>query len=244
MIVEVCTDDVNSIVGIKQSQVNRVELCSALELGGLTPSLSMAETFLTELDIPIRVMIRPRRGHFTYSEAELNTMKNDIKVFKTLGVEGVVFGCLTDQNHIDRPALDFLLKAAEGLKVTFHRAFDWVDDPIESLAILDKAGIDTLLTSGLRDKAALGLELLLELKKKANNLTLMPGSGIGKQEAALFRKYNFEAIHLSGTTFERTTIGLSKPKMSMISNPLDFELRTLQLDKIMEVVKIANKKEI
>ena len=72
----------------------------------------------------------------------------------------------------------------------------------------------------------------------------MPGSGIGKQEAALFRKYNFEAIHLSGTTFERTTIGLSKPKMSMISNPSDFELRTLQLDKIMEVVKIANKKEI
>tara|TARA_B100001093_G_scaffold520445_1_gene616002 strand:+ start:5674 stop:6408 length:735 start_codon:yes stop_codon:yes gene_type:complete len=244
MIVEVCTDDVNSITGIKQSQINRVELCSALELGGLTPSLGVAETFLAELDIPIRVMIRPRRGHFTYSDAELNTMKNDIKVFKTLGVEGLVFGCLTAQNHIDRQALNFLLEAAEGLKVTFHRAFDWVDDPLESLSILDKEGVDTLLTSGLKDKAALGLELLLELKKKADNITLMPGSGIGKQEATLFKRFNFEAIHLSGTTFEPTSIGVTKPKMSMLSNPLDFELRTLQLDKLMEVVKIANEKEI
>ncbi len=91
MIVEVCTDDINAIAGIKQSQADRVELCSALELGGLTPSLGVTEAFLSELEIPIRVMIRPRRGHFTYSDAELNTMKSDIRFFKTLGVEGVVF---------------------------------------------------------------------------------------------------------------------------------------------------------
>ena len=244
MIVEVCTDDINAIAGIKQSQADRVELCSALELGGLTPSLGVTETFLSELDIPIRVMIRPRRGHFTYSDVELNTMKSDIRVFKTLGVEGVVFGCLTADNKIDAQALDFLLEASEGLKVTFHRAFDWVDDPVKELSVLDKEGVDTLLTSGLKDKAALGLDLLLQLKNKAEHITLMPGSGIGKHEAALFKRYNFDAIHLSSTTFERTSIGVSKPKMSALSNPLDFEMRRLQIDKLIEVVKIAKEKEV
>ncbi|MGB2554937.1 MAG: hypothetical protein ACPIAB_04850, partial [Flavobacteriaceae bacterium] len=87
-------------------------------------------------------------------------------------------------------------------------------------------------------------DLLLQLKNKAEHITLMPGSGIGKHEAALFKRYNFDAIHLSGTTFEGTTIGVSKPKMSVLSNPLDFEMRRLQLDKLTEVVKIAKEKEV
>ncbi len=187
---------------------------------------------MSELSIPIHVLIRPRKGNFCYSKEELNIMKNDIEFCKNLGCSGVVSGVLESDLTIDLFATKQLVEAANGLDFTFHRAFDCVKDPLVSLENLIDLKIKRVLSSGLRPSAIEGISLLSDMNKIANKqIEIMPGSGINLGNVLQFKNKGFTSIHLSATQhsekksasfFEGGTEGLSDEKtirkiMSLVS---------------------------
>lgn len=191
------------------------------------------------MSIPVHVLIRPRSGDFTYSEAEFAIMLEDIKLCADLGFDGIVSGVLHKDFRVDRERTARLVEAAGKLHFTFHRAFDWVGDPIEALNELEGLGVDTLLTSGQRKSALDGLSLLEVLNEKAVNCTVMPGGGIGVANVARFEKAGFAAVHLSATTF-LPTLGKA-PKVSMNSPAFlrDGEIAVSDGATIAQVVEVV-----
>lgn len=218
MLVEVCANSLESALNAERAGADRIELCSELAVGGITPSHGLLKVVREKVSIPVRVLIRPRSGDFTYSDDELDIMKRDIKFCSDLGYEGIVSGVLRSNFLVDEHHTKVLMEAASDLKFTFHRAFDWVQNPLEALDILQNMGVDTLLTSGQQKCALEGAELLEELQKHASNCTIMPGSGINTDNAHTFKEKGFRAIHLSGVKMNKRlktkpTVGMNSPKM-------------------------------
>src|SRR5690606_19728280 len=147
MLVEVCANSLQSALNAQMAGADRIELCSELGVGGITPSVGLIQSVKKELSIPIHVLIRPRSGHFTYSDSEFEVMKADILACSELGVDGIVAGILMDDFSVDVERNQELLKLAEPMHFTFHRAFDWVLDPVDALKQLERMGIGTVLTS-------------------------------------------------------------------------------------------------
>lgn len=200
MIVEICANSFDSAKAAQDGGANRIELCTQLAVGGLTPSYSLIEKVKNELAIPIHVLIRPRKGDFCYTEQELNSMINDINFCKKIGCQGVVSGVLTTDLKIDLIAIQQLIKAANGMDFTFHRAFDCVNDPLKSLEQLIDLKIKRILSSGQKQTAFEGLSLLTEMKKLSKGkVEIMPGSGINTENAIYFKENGVESIHLSAT---------------------------------------------
>ena len=133
MIVEICANSFESALAAEKGGAHRMELCTQLAVGGLTPSHQLIKKVITELSIPVHVLIRPRKGDFYYSEDELTTMINDIEFCNNIGCQGVVSGVLTSENKINISATKRLINAAKGMDFTFHRAFDCTENAIESL---------------------------------------------------------------------------------------------------------------
>lgn len=225
MIVEICANGFESAQIAQNAGANRIELCTNLSVGGLTPSYEEIEKVCSQLTIPVHVLIRPRSGNFCYSEAELAVMIQDINYCKQLGCAGIVSGVLTSEGHIDMAATKKLITASEGMEFTFHRAFDECTDWENGFNFLLAAGVTRLLSSGQQTKAIDGIELLKTLKTRAKNkLQIMPGGGVGVQNAAAFKEARFEMIHFSATQknkaasenqgmFSVETIGHSNPQI-------------------------------
>ena len=197
---EVAVDSLESAQIAQDCGADRIELCADLGIGGITPSHGMIELALERLDIPIHVMVRPRRGDFLYSDAEFEIMRRDIEQAKAAGAQGVVFGILLADGAIDAARTSQLVEAARPLSVTFHRAFDMCRDPRSALQQLIDLGVDTLLTSGQAPSAAEGLPLLVELVAwAAGRIDIMPGAGIHPgniariAEASGARTFHFSA---------------------------------------------------
>ena len=131
--VEICTNSVTSCLEAQKGGAYRVELCAGIPEGGTTPSYGEIVIARKLLNIKLNVIIRPRGGDFLYSDVEHQTMIHDIEMAKKLGVEGVVIGCLTADGRIDMQRNKELIQAAQGMSVTFHRAFDMCKSPFESL---------------------------------------------------------------------------------------------------------------
>ncbi|HEX7583797.1 MAG TPA: copper homeostasis protein CutC [Prolixibacteraceae bacterium] len=149
LIFEACVDTLEDALLAEQQGANRIELCSALDQDGLTPSPELTMQCLEHLSVPIMAMVRPRGGDFAYSEDELRQMEAEIEFFKQAGVAGVVFGMLTRQNKIDIENTRRLAKLALPLEVTFHKAIDYSDDILKSFQELNAIdGITRVLTSG------------------------------------------------------------------------------------------------
>ena len=160
---------------------DRIELCDDISSGGVTPSLDLLEKTLSSSTIPVNTMIRPRGGNFVYSEDEIQQMIKDIHSFKDLDVNGYVFGCLTPENEVDIPNMQRLMAAAEGKPVTFHRAFDNVRNPKESLEDIISLGCTHLLTSGNAENAFEGRFNIAKLvEQAADRITIIAGKGIRK----------------------------------------------------------------
>ena len=158
---------------------DRVELCDNLAEGGTTPSYGTIYLAKKNLNIPIAVIIRPRGGDFVYSNDEFEIMKRDIAVCKELGVETVVFGILNKDNKIDIERTNELIELASGLKVTFHMAFDEIDDKFEALNQLIDMKVDRVLTKGCNTHATDGKKLLKKLIEKSNDMiTILVGGGV------------------------------------------------------------------
>lgn len=184
--IEICANSVASCLEAQKGGAYRVELCAGIPEGGTTPSYGEIAVARELLNIKLNIIIRPRGGDFLYSDVEHKTMLHDIEMAKKLGVDGVVIGCLKADGTIDMERNRELIAAAEGMSVTFHRAFDMCKNPFESLEQIIALGCDTLLTSGQQPTAIEGISLLSQLVEKAGDrIIIMPGSGVNEDNIAI-----------------------------------------------------------
>ncbi len=218
MLVEVCANSLESALIAEKAGADRIELCSELAVGGITPSYGLLKAVIEKISIPVRVLIRPRSGDFTYSDDEFAIMKTNIERCAEMGFDGIAVGMLFSDNTFDEIRFKQLCEISNNLKITFHRAFDWVSDPFHGLKQLESLDIDTILTSGQQKTAVEGIDLVQELNNKASSCTIMPGSGIIVTNAHRFKAKGFKAIHLSVVKMNQR---LSKaPKVPMNSPKL------------------------
>ena len=168
MIKEACVESFEKALEAQSNGANRIELCENLAVGGTTPSYGTVKICLEKLNIPIFPMIRARGGNFVYSKDEIEIMKEDIKIFKELGVKGVVLGCLTSDNKIDLEFTKELVDLAYPMEVTFHKSIDEILNPLDYIDDLVNIGIKRILTSGGKATALEGKDLINEMIKKSN----------------------------------------------------------------------------
>lgn len=184
-ILEICAGSVESAIAARDGGATRIELCAALEIGGTTPSAGLIAEARKIEGIVLNVIIRPRGGDFLYNEHEAACMEQDIRTCKQLGADGVVIGALTAEGDIDTALCKRLIDAADGMSITFHRAFDMCRDPKRALEELIAIGCDRVLTSGQAATAEAGLPLLKELvQQAAGRISIMPGCGVNSGNAA------------------------------------------------------------
>ena len=182
LILEVCADSIESAITADRAGAHRVELCSSLAEGGVTPSPGLIATVLSKVSLGVFVMIRPRAGDFCYSLDEFNAMEQDVSTAKQLGADGVVFGILKEDGRVDVPRVRRLIEVARPLKVTFHRAFDMSRDLSESLEDVISAGVDRILTSGGEQNVELGKKKIAQLVQAAKDrVNIMAGAGLTEQ---------------------------------------------------------------
>ena len=175
---EICVDTLDDAVTAETAGADRIELCSSLESGGLTPSIGLVR-HAVDCDVPVFAMIRPRAGDFYYSDSDLTCMLSDVEILREAGVSGFVFGALNAQNELHVPVLEKLLSACNGMPATLHRAFDHCRDPMQSLDVAIQLGFDRILTSGASATVISGMPLLAQLFARAGErIIIMPGGGV------------------------------------------------------------------
>jgi copper homeostasis protein len=176
---EICAQSLTSALAAQAGGAHRIELCSALEVGGLTPSYATLIETRKQLNIEICVLIRPRAGDFFYSDLEFDLMKKDILFCKQQGVEGIVVGVLNQNRTFDLKKMDILAQLSYPMDIICHRAFDQTPDPFEALDQLQNLGFQRILTSGQSQNAIDGKEILRGLVEAANaKIEIMPGAGV------------------------------------------------------------------
>jgi copper homeostasis protein len=182
--IEVCVDSVASAVAAQRGGAARVELCSDLLEGGITPSAGLIATTRSTISIGLHPIIRPRPGDFCYSDQEMEIMRHDIETAKELGADGVVVGILDPHGNVDVERTRELVELARPLSVTFHRAFDMSSDLLRSLDLVCQTGADRILTSGGEQTCLEGMAVIASLVKSARGrISIMAGGGIGPKDA-------------------------------------------------------------
>jgi len=196
VLLEVCVDDADGMEAAIAGGADRIELCSILELGGLTPSPGLV-ALAARSPLPVRAMIRPRPGDFVYSPAEIDTMLADIAAMRAAGLSGVVLGASLPDGRLDVALLTRLAEAAHGMGRTLHRAFDLVPDFAAATEMAVQMGFDTILTSGGAETALAGIDVLAGISAQAaGRVTIMPGSGVSADTPAGLRsRMSLTAIH-------------------------------------------------
>lgn len=206
MIKEVCVENFTNVPLMIERGANRIELNNDLTVGGTTPSFGVIKKtveYAHKHDVPVIVMIRPRGGNFVYSEDELEIMINDIQICSLLDVDGVTFGCLTREKHLDKRAMNRLLSVAHigDLEVVMHMAFDELTDAEQKETIdwLSKNSVKRILTHGgpLNQPISHTLDHLKELVKQAKNkIEILPGGGItNKNIAEIIEQIHVDQVH-------------------------------------------------
>ena len=215
MILEICASNYQSAINAQVAGAHRIELCSELAVGGLTPSYGLLKSVIEALTIPVHVLIRPKSGSFVYTEEEFEIMKMDIELCKRLGCHGIVSGVLNDDRSIDVQRTKTLVALSKPLNFTFHRAFDQTPNPFEALEQLIEIDVDRILSSGQAQTAEKGIVVLNQLLKLATNrIAIMPGSGINALNCLVFKGAGFDEIHASATHIETTSTPLNVPMNS------------------------------
>jgi len=225
MKLEFCIDGLEGMRAAEKYGADRVELCADLELGGLTPKAAMVRACSQISTIEIHVMIRNTTNGFVYSSDEINNMKKGIKTMKEAGASGVVFGCLDPMGNICQGHNDELIQLSRklGMEATFHRAFDDCADPLAGLESIMRSGFDRLLTSGQKDTAIEGVELIKILVQKAKKrIQVMAGSGVNASNAGALIHAGVDALHFTihhKTNAGPTPIDESKIKKILMALP-------------------------
>ncbi|WP_027697315.1 copper homeostasis protein CutC [Vibrio litoralis] len=239
MKIEVCIDNIESLHTAIAAGADRIELCSALALGGLTPSLGLITQAVAVSSIPIYVMIRPRDGDFVFSDEEIHFMEHEIHTYKQLGVNGVVIGALNPDATINEDALRRWTTAAQGVGVTFHRAFDLVANPLESLELLCHYSIERILTSGLQPTAPEGKAMIKYLVETAQNrLSIMAGAGVNDNNALSLANIGVTELHLSGKGQRISNMLHQHSQISMGTESCDDWVSITDYDKVKKIVRL------
>jgi len=179
--IEICAGNIESVLAADIGGADLVELCENLSEGGTTPSYGSIVLSKEKCRLDVFVIIRSRGGDFVYSEIEFEVMLKDVQTAVEIGADGIVIGCLMPDGTVDIEKCTRLMEVAKGLPVTFHRAFDVTPDPFEAFETIRSLGINRILTSGQKNKAEEGLELIKKLQENAGTkLRIMPGSGINE----------------------------------------------------------------
>ena len=212
-IIEICCGSYEDALAAYRVGAKRIELNSALFLGGLTPSVGSLRLTKANTDLKVICMVRPRGAGFCYSTEDFETMKIDTQLLMENGADGIAFGCLDEEGNIQIEQIKeiiSIIKKYNG-EVVFHRAFDCVKDPYQSMEILIGLGVDRVLTSGLKAKAMDGIELIGELQKRyGDKIEILAGSGINASNALeMMEKTGIHQVHSSckGWREDPTTTG-------------------------------------
>lgn len=218
IVIEVCADGIESAIAAQKGGAHRIELCSGLSLGGLTPSKGLMEGVLATVKIPVYVLIRPRSGDFLYTRAEYNVIKSDIFSAKVAGAQGIVIGMLNSDATVDTCRMKEIIEMCNPLPVTFHRAFDMVNNPLDALEQIIELGCERILTSGGHKNALQGADNIKDLNLKADHrIAIMAGSGINEDNFIdLVKITGCKEYHLSAAS-------LHTGKMKTTNTNLDTE---------------------
>jgi copper homeostasis protein len=242
LIVEICADSVESATVAQAAGAGRIELCSALAEGGVTPSAGLIETVRRNTDISMHVLIRPRSGDFLYNDTEFSVMRRDIDTAGEAGADGIVTGILRSDGTIDVERTALLAEYAAPMSLTFHRAFDLCRDPGKGLEDVLATGASRLLTSGQARSAIEGASVIKSLVTgAAGRIIIMPGGGIDEYNIALLATgTGASEYHLSGRkqresmmTFRRKGIFMGDPRLQS-----EYTARSADAERISTVIMI------
>lgn len=236
---EICVGSAQDAVEAQRAGAERVELCSALSEGGLTPSygqIAMARSLLTTTRL--HVIIRPRRGDFCYSALDIECMKSDIAAARRLGADGIVIGCLTENGDVDTDAMRQLVDAAGTMSITFHRAFDMCRDMSEALEKIIGLGCHRVLTSGGCATAEKGIDTLRQLvKQAAGRIIIMPGCGISPDNIeTIALRTSAQEFHFSAQRTIESPMLYRNPNATMAAPSADeYLLPAVDYGKIQQI---------
>ena len=237
-ILECCVDSVESAIEAEKGGANRIELCSALVIGGLSPSKALFEKVKEQVNIKIHVLLRPRFGDFCYTDFEHEIIKKEIKMFKELGADGVVIGTLKSDGSLNLGQMKELVEEAEGMSITLHRAFDMCADPFRTLEEVKELGIHTILTSGQKNSCIDGKDLLGQLMKKANReVDILIGGGVDVSVIpALYESTGATSYHMSGKVTLDSEMQYRKEDMSMgVASMSEYQIWRTSAERVSQV---------
>ena len=240
-LLEICCGSATDAIEAWRGGADRVELCSALFLGGLTPSLATLLEVKEKTGVEVAVMVRPRQGSFCYSETEFEVALRDAALFIKHGADTLVGGFLMEDGRVDYPKTRAFVEASDGVPVCFHRAIDLVPDWKEALGMLIEAGVTRVLTSGLATTAWNGRETLREMRDYvAGRLVVMPGGGVREHNIRdLLAFTGATEVHSGGvseTLFDTSNQHLPDLRFGDPQSPPENEYRQVNRQKVRALV--------
>ena len=231
MLLEVCVDSFQSALNAKCGGADRLELCSNLIIGGTTPSFELLKKIKKDIDIKVNVLIRPRFGDFLYDDYEFEIICGEIINAKKHGADGIVIGILNPEGTLDIARMEQLMALSQGMHITLHRAFDMTRDMFTTLEDAKKLGINTILTSGGKDRVEDAMDIIQKLSKNADSIEIMAGSGINAEIIGKFMKNTaINSFHMSGKTEKQSNMSYRNKNLSM-GLPLMSEYVILECDE-------------
>lgn len=245
-IVEVCCGSYYDCLQAYKGKADRVELNSALYMGGLTPSIASLALTKKNTNLKVICMVRPRGAGFCYEKEDYETVLLDVKSMMENGADGIAFGCLDEEGNINasqtKEVIDIIKSYGKEKEAVFHRAFDCVSDPYEAIETLIKLGVDRVLTSGLEAKAVEGRELIKNLQQKyGDKIQILAGSGVNAKNAVELMEYTgITQVHSSCKAWlkDKTT---TKNHVSYAYSNDEYAYDVVDSKLVEELVKIVHK---
>lgn len=242
VILEICADSVESAVAAENGGASRIELCSGLLEGGISPSAGLISTVRSRLAIDVCVMIRPRGGDFCYSAGEFEAMEQDVLTAKQLGANGIVFGILKEDGDIDVRRASHLVEIARPMKSTFHRAFDMSRELSKSLAHVIQTGADRVLTSGGEQNVEDGLPVIANLVRVAGSrIAIMAGGGVRESNVhRIIEETGVREIHASVRVQVPSPMHYRNERISMgLAKGREYQRVTVLEEKVARLLEVS-----
>ena len=242
---EVCANSVTSAIEAQLGGAKRVELCASLTEGGTTPSYSEIVMSKKMLDIEVYPIIRPRGGDFLYSALEFELMKEDVRLCKSLGCEGISTGILTSDGKVDKIRCAELFELASPMKVTFHRAFDMTDNLQEALEDIIALGAVRILTSGGKSSALEGAAVLSKLIEQADGrISIMPGAGVNINNLAeIISITGAKEFHASARLVVSSDMTYRNDALNMGADADEYSTTLTNAGLVKKLLELANSAE-
>jgi copper homeostasis protein len=242
---EACVDCVQSALNAVRGGAKRLELCSGLSEGGLTPSIGLLKTIKSQIVVPVFCMVRPRDGDFLYCDLEVKVMEEDIKMLLSGGADGLVFGCLTKDGKVDTVLCSRLVNTARkyssGVELTFHRAIDLTEDIASAAETIKQLGFSRVLTSGGMKTAELGKDIIRDLicKYDKSEMIVIPGGGLNESNLEDVLKHtNAFEFHASAREELHSQMEFRNANCAMGSNSSEYSRQISTIDRVSNLTLI------